>query len=78
MPDEQDSTMLIVEGFGQIPPREYRWRDRGRVEYRYVVDDPSRFPGFDGAWHEMSDLARQELTRMGGTVSEWLKSLEDR
>ena len=78
MPGEQELPMLRVEGFGQIPPREYRRRGRGRVEYRYMVEDPSRFPGFDGAWHEMSDLARQELTRMGGSVSEWLKSLEDR
>jgi len=78
MPETEALPTLTVEGFGQIPPREYRRRGRGRVEYRYVVDDPSGFPGFDGDWHEMSDLAMQEITRMGGIVSEWLKSLEEK
>ena len=75
--EDQDRPQLCLEKMGRIPRLEFRYRRDGKVIYRYVVDDPKAYPGFDGCWRVMSEWERRETLRMGGTVAEWLRSLEE-
>lgn len=65
---------LTLEGFGRLPASEFRLRDDGAVESRYVVEGGD-FPGFDGHWRAMGEFERREHLRLGGRIAEWLRAI---
>lgn len=50
MPKESvnESKTLTLEGFGKMPAREFRLREDGRVEWRYLVENGD-CPGLDSS-----------------------------
>lgn len=58
-----------------MPAMEFRLREDGQVEWRYLVKDGD-YPGFDGEWRVMSEQERRDTVRMGGRIAEWLRSPE--
>ena len=68
---------LTLEGFGKMPAMEFRLREDGRVEWRYLVEQGD-YPGFDSEWRVMSDKERRDTMRMGGRIAEWLRLLNNK
>ena len=66
---------LRIEGFGRVPPLEFRYYSDGAILFRYVVRQQEEYPGFDSVWRVMSAAEQRETLRMGGRVAEWLRSL---
>ena len=66
-----------LDPLARVPGLEYRLRQNGQVEYRYMVEeDNTEYPGFSGEWRVMSEEERRQTILIGGAVAEWLKSLE--
>ena len=67
---------LTLEGFGKMPAMEFRLREDGQVEWRYLIGQGD-YPGFDSYWRVMSEVEKRETLRMGGRIAQWLISLEE-
>ncbi len=72
-PEEARST-LVLEAIGKVPAMEFRQREDGKIECRYVVQ-AAEYPGFDGQWRIMTEGEQRDTIRMGGQLAEWLLSL---
>ena len=66
---------LRIEGVGSLPPMEFEQRKDGSVIFRYCAHE-GNYPGFDNRWREMTEEDRRATLRIGGTVANWLSSLE--
>jgi hypothetical protein len=70
-----EAQTLSMPAAGRIPPSEFRVREDGRVVFHYIVEG-NDYPGFDGQWHVVNEAEQRALLRMGGTIAEWLQTIQ--
>jgi hypothetical protein len=79
-PEESSSTdtspVLQLDAIGKVPAMEFRQREDGKIEFRYVVKE-EKYSGFDGQWRVMTEGEQRDTIRMGGQLAEWLLSLDE-
>ena len=70
------SPVLQLDAIGKVPAMEFRQREDGKIEFRYVVKE-EKYSGFDGQWRVMTEGEQRDTIRMGGQLAEWLLSLDE-
>jgi hypothetical protein len=66
---------LLLERVGAVPAIEFRARQDGTIEFRYLVEDDN-YQGFEGAWRVMSEGEQRDHFRLGGKIADWLKTIK--